>query len=261
MQYFGDIEIINGSILNLKVENVSSLPTFSAEDSGRLLFNVTDGILILNDGTSYVNLSLPLNLNNIIDTLGSNWVTTEFGFNPAGFADFTNVVNLTGNSSLFDVLNQLDTAISEKLTNNLVDLQDIVETSGLSEGDALYYNGTDFTFGNISDLLINYGNLEINDLKNVDIVDIAAGDGLFYSAEQSKFVNRNIVFSYTDLESTLAHSIVHTLGVQYCGITLIDRVTNTLITDASITFTDINQVDILLPTPRPISAILVASAA
>lgn len=255
MQYYGNIEVISGQVINLVVENRTSEPDTTV--AGRLYFDTNRSVLRLDNGTDFIDVTIPSNFNNLITTLGSNWINATYSFNPTAFNTLDNVHGLTSNNSLFDVIDQLDAAISTVKIRNLTDLND-VSASDVLEGQVLFFNGAEFSFSNLSSLIQSYGDLKIESLTDVDVSSLTDGQVLVYNAASTTFRSQTIVQQYDDFQSIQNHLIIHTLGVQYCGLTLINTSTNTLITDAIVTFNDVNQITVSLSTPAPITAIMTA---
>lgn len=261
MKYFHNIELQDSKITGLIVDPLSTDPSFDQTDAGRIYFNSSTQTLRLNNGQEYIDVSIPANFNNLIATLGSNWITVNYAFNPAPFNALDNVSGLDANSSLFDVISQLDHAISQTGGSSLLTLSDVVETTTLVAGNILYFNGDNFTFADIDTLIANYGNITYLGLKDVDASDVADGDVFFFNAASQKFKAGSMVYTQEDFQNTTSHTITHTLGVKYCGVTIINRSNDTLITNATVVFTDINQIDITLPAAAPIYVVLVATPA
>jgi hypothetical protein len=256
MQYIDDIELIGGSIHGAKIENLNLDPDFFITDSGRIYFNISGTKLRLNNGVEWIDLSLPSNFSNLITTLGANWINTDFTFNPTEFNALTNITGLTSNDSLFDVISQLDNAINSNGGSTLLSLNDVAETTVLDAGDLLYYNGDNFTFTNIDAIIQTYGHINFSGLEDVSVTGAIANDIIVYDG--ANYVPANPFFFGTDYSSVIEHTIIHTLGVQLCGITVINANTFTVINDATIVFTDINTVDITLQIAAPIYVVLVS---
>jgi len=261
MKYFHNIELQDSKITGLIVDPLSADPSFEQSDAGRIYFNSASQTLRLNNGQSYIDVSIPSNFNNLITTLGANWITVNYAFNPAPFNALDNISGLDANNSLFDVIAQLDHAISQTGGTSLLTLSDVVETTALVAGNVLYFNGDNFTFTDIDSLIANYGTITYLGLKDVDASNVADGDVFFYNAASQQFKAGSMVYTQEDFQNTISHTISHTLGVKYCGVTIINRSNDTLITNAAVTFTDVNQIDITLQTAAPIYVVLVATPA
>jgi hypothetical protein len=256
MKFYGDIELEGSSILNAKIESLAADPAFNSIEAGRIYYNTTDNTLKLNNGSTYINTSLSANFDNLVASLGSNWINPDLSFNPTVFNALNNVSDLTSNSSLYNVIQQLDAAIQSS-NLGLLDLNDVTETAQLVAGDLLFYNGTNFTFTDIDTIVGSYGALTLNSLKNVDAATPSDGDFLIYNSVTQKFQNGTPFFYQDDFSNATDHLIAHDLGTQYCAVTIINRNNNQLITNATVTFADINQLQISLQTAAPITVILV----
>lgn len=259
MKYFHNIELQDSKITGLIVDPLANDPIFQNSDSGRIYFNSSTQTLRLNNGYQYIDISLPANFNNLIQTLGSNWITQNYTFNPTPYNELNNVSGLNANNSLFDVISQLDHAIKNVNGNSLMSLNDVIKTTPLETGNVIYYNGQNFTFTDINSIISDYGTLSLSNLNDVNLTNLADGNILVYNSASNKFKPASITYAQQDLQSTTAHTIHHTLNVQYCPIIIINAANNTAITDANITFTSINQIDIVLQTAAPIYVVLMAT--
>jgi len=255
MKYFGNIEVVGGQLVNLVVENRTTVPDTST--TGRMYFDTDRNVLRLDNGVEYIDVTIPSDFNNLITTLGSNWINSTYTFNPTAFNTLDNVSGLTSNNSLFDVFSQLDSAITSAKVRNLTDLDDVA-SSGVVEGNILFFNGAEYSFTSINSLLDSYSELKLASLRDVDVSSLTDGQVLVYNAASTTFKAQTIVQRYDDYQSNQNHLIIHTLGVQYCAFTLINTSTNTLITDAVVTFNDVNQITVSLPYAAPITAFMTA---
>jgi hypothetical protein len=255
MKYYGNIEVVRSQHINLVVENRTTEP--DTRSAGRVYFDTDRSVLRLDNGVEYIDVTIPSDFNNLITTLGSNWINSTYTFNPTAFNSLDNVSGLTSNNSLFDVFSQLDSAITSAKVRNLTDLNDVA-SSGVVEGNVLFFNGAEYSFTSINSLLDSYAQLKIASLRDVDVSSLTDGQVLVYNAASATFKSQTIVQTYDDFQSNQNHLIIHSLGVQYCGLTLINTSTNTLITDAVVTFNDVNQITVSLPYAAPVTAIMTA---
>lgn len=259
MKYYSDIELQNSKITGLRLEPLDADPTFDVNDLGRIYFNQTTGIIKLNNGTAYIDVTIPSNFNDLITTLGNNWINSTYSFNPVPFNQFKNVNSLTENDSLYSVLAQLDTAISQISKSKLLDLSDVAVTQTVNAGDICYYTGDFFSFASIDSVIENYGHIEFVKLNDVDTTALAQNSIFLYDSVSSSLKAASLFYEDDDLQITTSHSITHNLGVKYCSVTLIDKSNDQLITDATVTFTDIGQIDITLANAAPIHYVLIAN--
>lgn len=101
-------------IQNAVVERVSQLPSFSASEKGRFVFLTTEGKVYFNDGTQWSAMATGGNasaLQTEVDTLESALgalFTQAGGFNAVGAV----LANVTGASTLTEVISQLDAALT-----------------------------------------------------------------------------------------------------------------------------------------------------
>ena len=258
MQYYHNIELKNSKITNLVIDPLPDDPMFDVDEAGRLYFNTSTQTLRLNTGTEYVSISLPANFDNLTSVLGANWITTDYRFIPDPFNEFQNVDDLDGNSSLFDVLKQFDVAISGVTNSSLMDLSDVIVTDMLNAGNVIYYNGENFTFSSIDDVISNYGNLTLSSLTDIDVTDAQPNDSLFYDAINQVYKSGSIILTINDYQNVTNHSIEHNLNRKYVPVTVINRNDDSIITNAIVTYVDNNQIDIALPNPTPITVVITA---
>lgn len=252
---YGDIELLNSKIFNLKVEELAVDPTFTVDERTRIYYNTATNSYKFNNGSNYVDLSLPANFLELINTLGSNWVNDDFTFNPTAFNNLHNVSNLTSDSNLFDVVEQLDTAIHNLAAPELDDLQDVTVPQNISTGQMLYFNTNGYTFADLDTLLENYSTIKIGTLKDV-ASNPTNGGSLVYDADANQYnvIQTSVVIK--DFFNTISHSISHDLGVKYVAVTVIDAGTDTTITSAVVQYIDENALNITLPSAAPIIVIL-----
>lgn len=255
MKYYGDIDLQGGGyILNLKVEKVNSIPSFLAEDEARMIYFNKE--LYLNDGNEYISLNFPSSINNINNLLGNEWVNSDYTFKPSTFNTLNNVSNLTSDSSLFDVITQLDSAIKNYNNFKLDDLEDVTVPTNINNGNILYYNGSVYTFTNINQIITNYADLNLNIIKNIDFSNLQNNYIMVYNSTTEKYEFKKAFYNYEDLSSNTLHTVKHDLGQKYCLVQIIDRSTDTIIKDATITFLDQNTLTVELTTPTPINVVV-----
>lgn len=251
---YGDIELANAKIYNLKVEGLNEDPTFSADELSRIYFNTVTNTYRFNNGAGYVDLSLPNNFSAFAASMGS-WINADFTFNPTPFNSFNTITGLTSNSSLFDVLSQLDSALGQVSSPKLGDLNGVVISDDIADGDIMHYDGTNYSFASVDTLIENYSTLGILSLKDVNkaIVD---GGSIVYNTDSKQFDIKQTTVLIQDYYNDTSHAISHGLGVRYLGISVINRDTGNLISNADVTFLDENSLNITLPNPAPIVVIL-----
>ena len=105
MKFYGDIELVNGSVLGLHVEEVESLSISEIDDNRLLSF---EGKLYFNNGVGYklLQFSDTDNESPLITTLGP-WINNDLSFDPTPFNVLANISDLTSDNSLLDVISQL----------------------------------------------------------------------------------------------------------------------------------------------------------
>lgn len=254
---YGDIQLLSGSSLyNVTIEELADDPTFTQADVSRIYYNTATNSYRFNNGTTYVDLSLPANFMALISTLGTSWVNTDFTFNPTLFNAFKSVSDLTANNSLYDVLFQMDAAIGKLEAPALADLSDVTIPGGIENGEILYFNNNQYTFGTVDDLIENFSTIKVATLKDVNSTSPIDGGSLVYNATQQQY---NIVQTSIGIEDfflTTDHSISHSLGVKHLSVTVIDAETDRVINNPTIQFIDANSLDIQLTSPAKIIVIL-----
>jgi hypothetical protein len=253
---YGDIELLNSSIYNLKVETLSTDPTFETTDTSRIYFNNTTNTYRYNNGSNYVDLSLPNNFMALINSLGNNWINEDFTFNPTPFNDLNTISGLTSNSSLYNVIVQLDTAIHNLAVPSLADLDDVTVPTNIEAGNILFYDTDGYTFTDINTLIENYSTLGINNLKDVVTTDAQNGGALIFNSSTNQYSILQTAIIIEDYYNETDHTITHDLGIMYVGVQIVNPDTNTIITQATVTYVDENSFNIVLATAQPILVIL-----
>lgn len=222
MKTIGDIELVGGSILNLNAESLATDPAFTADDEGRIIYNTTTNEYRFNNGSEWVAFQSDAvsSSTTLRDTLGTEWVNSNFSFNPTQLNLFDNVSGLTSNSSLYDALNQLDSAITTSL--NVTKLQDVDLdfTSGLEVNNIVYYNGSEFVNGTVNDL--DLVELDLSELDDVTFSSLKANEIAAYNG--SEWVNRPLVYTFDDLSgANQVFNVNHNLGTRFVSVTIFDR--------------------------------------
>jgi hypothetical protein len=247
MKFYGDIELINGKILGLHVENVESI-SLSEIDSNRLLsFN---GKLYFNNGTGYklIQFSDTDQESPLITTLGP-WINDDLSFNSTLFNEFNNVSGLTSENSLFDVLNQLDTAISNVTQNSISDLQDVMLNSP-DFGDILIFTSNTFVNISLENAIKNYGNLRIaSSMQDYETSGVLLNNDLLYwNSNTNKFSNKRCFYRFSSQTSQSEYVLTHNLGVKYCFVEIFDKLTSKKISSNNyeVKYVNENQVEIIL---------------
>lgn len=257
---YGDITLINGRINNLKIEIGTSLPVFNAQDIGRLFFLSNNGTISVNDGNEWVTLQFSNTENSspLLTTLGNNWINSDLSFNPTPFNALNNISGLTANDSLFSVISALDQAITNLNGQHLANLGDVA-FGALNTGDIVIWGGTKFTNISMNNLANARLTLNTTSLKDVYATNYIAGDMLVYSQANSKFVNRQLMYTSTRTASDVAFSVPHNLGVQFPIVQIINYATKTSITSGyTITYSDSNNLQIILDAPAAIVILVMA---
>ena len=134
-----------GEIQNLQVERVATLPTFSALEKGRIVYNTTDEKLYINDGTQFITIATGGNtqvIQNELDALETALgalVKSDGTFDTAQLASFTGL-DTTGVTTVTGLVAAINTRV-ENLTSTFAELTDVSLTS-LANADVVQYNST-----------------------------------------------------------------------------------------------------------------------
>jgi len=246
MKFYGDIELVNGSILGLHIEEVNSLSIPTIDNNRLLSF---EGKLYFNNGSGYklLQFSDTDNESPLITTLGP-WVNTDLSFNPTGFNALDNISGLTSENSLFDVISQLDSAISSVTQNALTDLQDVVVTSP-EDGDILVFSSGTLVNLSLQDAIVNYGNVTIASLQDYDTTGVNLNNDLIYwNSTLSKFTNKRCFYRHSSETSQTEYVFSHNLGVQFCFVEVFDKLTNKKIPSDQyeVTYNTENSISVVL---------------
>lgn len=251
MQYFGDIELMNGKIINLKVDPVTELPVFSTDDESRLVY--FEQQLYFNNGSGYVPLQIASQSSQpLIDTLGNNWINPDYSFNPTPFNNLENISGLTASDSLFTVIQKLDDALTIFGDINLNDINQI-SVDNLEAGQILYFDGVNFINVNISQIPDFSLSISLDSLTDVIITGIPSDNQILsYDSSVSAFVNKQVSFVYEQNTAQSIHQVIHNLNQLYCSITAINPLTSELITNiTSVVFNSPEQLTVTLGSSQP----------
>lgn len=222
---YGDLEMVNGRILNLRVESLAELPDFDADDNGRLVF--VDDTLYVNNGVEYMVIQYSSNSSTpLLDSLG-DWFNEDLSFNPVPFNDeLGNVSGLSSTDSLFDVIAQLDAAITANAASALSENDDVA-FEDLEAGDVMAYDGTKFVNYTATDLFRNFADVRFQDLSDFSKISAyVEKDMVIYSEAAGKFVNKKWYYVHDSIINSKTHVITHNLGQRYCMVNVIDKNTN-----------------------------------
>jgi hypothetical protein len=253
MKYIGDIELINGKIINCKVDPVTSLPEFVVGDESRLIYNLDDKQLYYNDGEAYRPLQVASeNSQPLIQTLGNVWINPDYSFNPVPFNDLAFISGLTANDSLFTVIEKIDQALLEISIIDLNDIQDF-NIEDPQAGDIVYFDGLNWINVSLSEIPDFAINISLGGLNDVDLIAIPTdNETIFFSSENNKFINMKWTFRYENLTPNVTHVVTHNLGQTYCAVTVINTNTNTLVTPDSVIFNNGSQLTVNLSSTLPV---------
>ncbi len=226
MKFYSDIELINGSILNLKVEELDTLDT-NTIDPNRLV--VFDGALYFNNGVGYYPLMFDnaFSENALIVSLGENWLNENQSFNPVPFNDLDNVSDLVSTDSLFNVIQQLDTAISNLQIDSIFEISDITQSSPLVEGQVLVYGVSSFFNLDLQSAFDSYVSYNIADAADFHINGTMSDlDIVTWNDTSKKFNNTKSYYTFSSNTLQSSYTLLHNLGKQYCVVEVIDKTTS-----------------------------------
>lgn len=235
MKYYGDLELVNGSIINLIAERVPSNPTFTADDEGKIIFNTSQKAYFFNNGSAWLRFEVANALSdNLIDALGDNWINPDRSFNPSAFNSLDNISGLGTNSSLFDVVSQLDTAITDAQTvTNIVGVDLNFDEDDLDDRYVIYYDGAVWTVGSIDEL--DRQTIQLDELEDVQISGQCDCEVLSFDLDSELWINRKVYHKFQDSTGSNNEWIVnHEFGIKYCSVTVVDANTDIILKDSEI---------------------------
>ncbi|MEM2159665.1 MAG: hypothetical protein QXN55_01770 [Candidatus Nitrosotenuis sp.] len=144
MRINGNITLNNGGqgeVQNFVIERLTTAPTVSSSEKGRIYFNTVDNIYYYNNGTSWMAFATGGNataLQNEVDYLESSLgtsVNADGTFNSAAFSGYA-----AGATSVTDAINKLQLAMTAH--NTFAELDDVNVLSATSGQIAMYNGGT-----------------------------------------------------------------------------------------------------------------------
>jgi hypothetical protein len=262
MNVYGNLTLVSGEIINFYPEEVTADPAFLASEEGRVVYNSTDNSLKFNNGTAWVSVQTSAtSSNSFLETLGTNWINPNLTFNPTDFNALDNVSGLSTNDSLFDVIDQLDDAITSAL--NVVTLRGInlnFTSSTIAANNILYYDGLDFVPGTINDL--DTIELDFDELQNVNVPTPSDRDFIIYDSDNSEYINKQVFYKQQFLSGTVnVFTVNHNLGEQFCHVTVIDnsfspprRLAESDLT--SIQYSNANTLTVTTTTNKPVTIVV-----
>ena len=186
--------------------------------------------------------------------MGSEWINVNYSFNPTNFNSLDNITGLTSASSLYNVIQQLDDAITTHKVSELNDLADVT-FSNPSLNEIIYHDGTTWVNGSINNILTSIS-YNLSDANDTSITAPTNGDKLVYSDNSNTFENKKTSHTFDTATENTIFGITHNLGTTHCHITVINKLTNVSIPDAIITYVDANTLQISLNVSAPIIAII-----
>lgn len=264
MKQFGDIELIEGEIINLVAERVAADPVFDAADAGIIIYNTTENSYKYNNASAWVAFEVSLTSSTqLVETLGDNWINPDLSFDPTDFNNLGNIDGLNANDSLFNVIEELDTAITEAKTVTTLQGVSLNFVAGdLNALNVILFDGTNFIPGTVNDL----NTVELNFSELQDTLITLPEDDQFAVFDGGVWVNKPIFFKFEDLSGTISvFTINHSLGEQFCIVSVIDmsfatprRIDPTEI--STIEYNTENTLTVTLTGNKPVT-IIVASVA
>ena len=180
----------SSEILNLRVQKLISLPTYTAEDAGRLIFSVNEDLIYFGTSSGWQPLegsgggggSDLVKLNAVITSIGPA-IDAAGVFHPGAFSGFTSVTSPT---SIYDVLAQLDAATSSGFGSL---------ASANPDGVSLELSGTTLRIksGGVSNAMLAYSSISFRTNSGAQsfstslggIINFEAGNGLLVNASGS----------------------------------------------------------------------------
>lgn len=257
MKYYGDIELISAQIINLKVETLTTLPTFDSDDESRVVYNSATKSLYVNNGTDYHALQYASESSEpVLVALAGNptsptyWFNLDNSFNPTPFHNLPGGFFSTSTNSLFSVISQINDALISLNTISINDIQNFAVNDPVA-GDIIYFDGTNFVAQNLTNIP-NFGiNIALSNLTDVVLPTTGAlipvdNDILFFdsSVQGGKFINKHVFVKLENTNPQSSYTFTHNLGHQYCAVTVFDLATNTILTPTSVTCTNTSTLTI-----------------
>lgn len=250
----GGVELRDGKIVELIVESVSTAPSFSADEIGSFYFSIDDGILRFNNGERLFPLNSTATENpNLVESLGSNWLTNDLTFNPEPFNNLAVITGLTSNDSLFNVIEQLATAVGS-VTD--IPLEDISVPDGIQDMTIVTHLSGDLVLLTI-DQILQGTDLKIS-IRNIDGFDIDNTDegNILSFNNEGELVSKKVSHTYTSFTANDVHSITHNLGSQFCSVFCINPSTKKSVTPVEIEYVTENQLTVTLGVAGPLLALV-----
>lgn len=250
----GGVNIEDGVIKDFVIETLSTPPQFDASKIGQFTFSISDKVLRFNTGESLVALTASLSENpNLISALGSNWLNEDLSFNPTDFNELSTITGLTTNDSLFDVIAQIDDALSN-ISNVTIEDIDVSEVVA-SDMSVLAILGGDLLFVTIEQVLEGSTiSLNFDNLDGFNITDTTTGNMVIFKDDE--LVSKTTHFYYENLSQNGSHLITHNLGFQFCSVFCINPATKQSIIPTNIQFISNDELIVTLPSSQPLIAIV-----
>lgn len=209
---------INGSLVfdasagseiqNLRLQKVSSNPTFTAADTGRLIYNTTSGVMyigVAGSTNAWVALAtggnaaaLQSELDALEAALGGFIDGADGTFDASAFSAFTNVAAPT---DLLDALTQLDAAISGK--DALAELVD-VQLGTLNDNDLLQYDSGSSKWVDVA--IGSASGVQAHD-AGLDALAAFNSNGILVQTAEDTFAARSIAVPAAGLSITNADGV------------------------------------------------------
>ena len=260
-KFYGDIELMGGGeVINLAAERVDADPIVEADEEGIIIYNKSDKSYKYNNGSTWLVFEVSATSSDeLIKSLGNNWINEDFSFNPTPFNALDNFAGLTTTDSLFDVISQINTNITEAKT--VITLRGVplnIDPDNLEVRNILYYDGIDFVRGTINDL--DTLDIDFDTLSDTTISSVQDNDTLVY--QNNAWVNKKTHHKFQDLSGTVnIFTVTHELGTQLCNVEVIDmsvsppvRINPAEIT--SITYTSDSQLSVAIAANKAVTILV-----
>lgn len=253
----GGVILERGKIVNMVLDSTLNPPSFDAANAGEFSFSTSDRVLRFNDGEGLIALNTTISEDpNLKASLGSNWLNEDLSFNPVPFNALPGISGLDGNSSLFDVIDQMSALIEDTSTITI----DEIDVSAVVTPDmsVLAYNSGSLIFVEIETVLegsqisLTYDNLQGFD---IGVNDTILGNMLAFNSV-GDLVSRDVSYTYTNYSTSFTHKITHNMGVKYCAVFCIDPTTNFMVTPTSVEFKSDSELWVTLPEKTGLKALV-----